>query len=235
MDTARQPPAVGTVLRPRARAAGRLERARAIVRAAAESLERRCYRFEQVCAHFCNRDAHTLQRAGHIHYGTPCHDLATLALFELARAGHEPVAVLCRVARWLQPVKYQCGIELWIAGAAYHVGFGVTSTRFAPGRFVPAGHRSHVLRAPYPRSLWGAPLLRCFGLCSPEQVDRAIAGHHHRRHLRSYRGSTRPWRWRRAERRALARFARGDDPWLLTPGRWRAARADGSPLVAVFG
>lgn len=201
-----------------------------ILREAAEALERRLYRFEEITARFCTRSAAELLAEGHLHYATPCHDLCTLALARLRARGFEVVPVLCRIARWFQPVKFQCGLELVLGGERWYAGFSVTTNRLARGRFVPTRYRTHVVRARPEAAPAGAPLLAYFGLEGPAALDQLFAGHRLARHLQSYRHTTSRWRFARAHQRALAKAGRDTTGELLTPGRWNPLRADGGAL-----
>ncbi len=203
-------------------------RAAAIVGELLEAIERRVYRFEEIVARFCNRNAAQIVSEGHIHFGTPCHDLCTLAMARLRVCGFSPVAVLCRIARPWRPVKFQCGLELTLDGRAVYLGFGVSSNRMAPGRFVPTRRRTHVWRAPAQAAELGAPLLAHFGIADLEQLERLVAGHRLELHLRSYRWSARVRAHARALRRARRKRVRDRTGELFCLGRWAALRADGS-------
>jgi hypothetical protein len=198
---------------------------RATVERALERVERRCYAEPDVRRRFCCRSAEEVLADGHIHYATPCHDLSTVAAAALRAEGLRPVPVLCRIRRFFQPIKFQCGLELEVDGAPHYLGFSVTTNRLAPGRFVVARSRTHVFRAAPDAAPAGAPFLASFGIAAPADVDRAIAGHDLERHLRSYRATTAPRAFARARRRALERAASRDEVGLLAPGPW-------APLVA---
>ena len=204
-----------------------IEAARATLRWLVSRVERRLYRYEEICASFCRRSAAEVLRDGFIHFATPCHDLATLAGALLRLAGFRPVPVLCRIERFLRPVKFQCGLELVLAGAPYYVGFSVTTNRLAPGRFVPVRSRTQVLRAAHDAAPVGAPHLRFFGIRSPCEVDRVIEGHVLARHLRSYRRTASRRAFDRAWRRAREKFEADGGMELLGAGIWRAVGADG--------
>lgn len=176
---------------------------RRIVTDLATRVERRLYRYEDVRAKFCCRSAAEVLADGHVHYATPCHDLTTAAGFLLREAGFRPVPVLCRIERFLQPVKFQCGLELDLGGEPYYVGFSVTTNRVARGRFVPGRSRTEVLRARPDAAPPGAPHLAFFGLESPRGVDRLFPGHDLERHLRSYRATVSRRRFERARRKAI--------------------------------
>jgi hypothetical protein len=199
-----------------------LERLQGVVGEVIARVERRCYTEVNVRRTFCRRTAEEILRDGHIHYGTPCHDLTTVAAAALREAGYRPVPVLCRIKRLLQPVKFQCGLEVEDGADSYYVGFSVTTNRVARGRFVAARSRTDVLRADPAAAGAGAPLLAFFGIGSPAEVDRAIRGHDLERHLRSYRKTTRPGAYKSARARALRKSASSGAPeeGLIGPGRW---------------
>ncbi len=207
-------------------AAGReAARARRILEEVAATLERRLYRFPEVRERFCCRSAARLLEEPHVHYATPCHDLATLAAFRLREAGFRPVPVLCRIERFFQPVKFQCGLELNLDGEPWTVGFSVTTNRFARGRFVPERSRTHVLRAAWDAAPPEAPHLAFFGLRSPADVDALFEGHRLERHLRWYRRTISRRAFERARRRALEKALGPEAGELLGPGRFVAKGA----------
>ncbi len=211
-----------------------LARARAIALDVLDRVERRCYGETEIRQAFCRRSAAEVFRDGHVHFGTPCHDLVTAAGAELRAAGFRPVPVLCRIKRFLRPVKFQCGLELDLGGDPFYLGFSVTVNRLAPGRFVPAGGRTDVYRADPEAAPPGAPHLLFFGIGSPEELDRAIAGHKLEKHLRTYRGTASLAAFASARARAheKAAAARPGEDWLLGPGRWAPA---GTPAAASVG
>jgi hypothetical protein len=198
------------------------------VRGVVEAVERRLYSFEEVCGRFCNRSAREILEDGHIHFATPCHDLCTLAMERLSAHGFEPVPVLSRIHRWFQPVKFQCGIEMRLDRVAVYVGFSVSTNRLAPGRFVPIGGRTHVVRARHDSAPRGAPFLAFFDVRHPAELDVLFHGHALPRHLRTYRGSTRRRAFDRACQRAWQKLQEDGSGELLSEGRWRAVRADGT-------
>lgn len=202
-----------------------LRTVREIVAHAATTIERRLYAFEDVCARFCCRTGAEVAADGHIHYATPCHDLATLAGEMLRGAGFQPVPVLCRIHRVFQPVKFQCGLELELAGEAWYVGFSVTTSRVARGRFAPGRSRTAVLRAAWDAAPAGAPHLSFFGVESPAGVDRLFAGHDLAKHLRSYRAGATLRAFERARRRALEKENGPDKAELCGAGRFVAKGA----------
>jgi hypothetical protein len=198
---------------------------RRIVAAVASGIERRLYAFEDVAARFCNRSAAEILAQGHVHYATPCADLSTAAGLRLREAGFRPVPVLCRIRRLFQPVKFQCGLELELDGAPWYVGFSVTTSRLARGRFAPGRSRTHVLRAAWDAAPPGAPHLAFFGLDSPAGVDGLFRGHDLARHLRSYRATTAPSAFERARRRAEEKLGGADRAELCGAARFVARGA----------
>ena len=200
-------------------------RVRALVAAESAAIERRLYVFDDVVARFCCRGADEVRAHGSIHYATPCHDLATVVAQRLRRAGLRPTLVLCRIRRLFQPVKFQCGIELDLAGEPWYVGFSVTTTRLARGRFVAGKSRTDVLRAPCEAAPEGAPHLAAFGCGSPREVDRLFRGHDLDRHLASYRATTSVRAFERARRRAEEKLGGPDAAELLGPARFVAKGA----------
>lgn len=193
-------------------------RARAIVVTVAEAIERRLYSYEDVRGRFCRRSAAEMLSERHVHYATPCHDLATVAGYLLREEGFRPVPVLCRIERFLQPTKFQCGLELSIEGEPWYIGFSVTTSRFARGRFVPERSRREVLRAAWDAAPPGAPHLAFFGARSPADVDAIFPGHDLERHLRSYRRTTTKRAFERARRRAIEKSRGPEAAELCGPG-----------------
>ncbi|MFC1707561.1 hypothetical protein ACFL59_12230 [Planctomycetota bacterium] len=192
-----------------------------------DHVERRLYSFDDLCDAFCRRSAWDLLRDPHIHFATPCHDLATVALGLLLEAGATVTPVLARIKRPLQPVKFQCGLELVAGQSPYYAGFSITTNRVAPGRMVAEGARTEVHRANHGAAPRGAPFLAFFGLSSPHELDGFLRGHRLSRHLRSYRPTTRPRAFERARKRALAKCDADRSGELLGPGSWRRVGAGG--------
>lgn len=207
-------------------------RAREAVRTASESVERHAYTPAAMEQTFCNRNAQELLAGGHIHYGTPCADLCTLAQFFLIREGLRPTAVLCEIARWLQPVKFQCGLELTLDTKPYYVGFSVTTNRLAPGVFASHSRRPRIVRttklAPP-----GAPFLANFNLASPAQVSEIFPRHNLSRHLASYRPTTKQRALEVAHGRTLEKFRADTTGHLITPGLWASTQASWGPAPAI--
>jgi hypothetical protein len=199
-----------------------VERARAVVSEVLARVERRWWPRERVREAFCRRDAREVLVEGAIHFGTPCCDLSSAAGLALREAGFLPVPVLCRIHRWFQPVKFQCGLELTLDGAPFHLGFSVTTNRLAPGRFVPVRSRTDVLRADPRAAAPGAPHLRFFGVERIEDLDRAIRGHRLPKHLASYDATASARAFAAARAKAVEKAAAGGIG-LLGAGAWADA------------
>jgi len=199
-----------------------LDRARAVTASLIERVERRCLSVALLRANFCNRSGAQVLRDGAIHFGTPCCDLSSAAGLLLREAGFAPVPVVCRIKRFFQPVKFQCGLELTLDGAPFHLGFSVTTNRLAPGRYVPERSRTDVLRARSDAAPPDAAHLAYFGIREPADIDTLIRGHHLEKHLKSYDVTASPSAYAKARAKAFAKAAEGGIG-LLGPGRWADA------------
>lgn len=194
------------------------------------AVARRVYTYRELCGRFCKRSAREVLEEGHIHFAAPCHDLASVAGVLLREAGIRAVPVLVGVHRLLQPIKFQCGLELEGAEGPLYIGFSVTTTRLAPGRFAFTQSRRELVRASAGAAK-GGPLLACFGLESPGELGRLVPGYRIGRHLRSFRSTTALRAFEAARERTLEKLERDGGLELVGEGRWEARRADGRAVV----
>jgi hypothetical protein len=208
-----------------------VDRARSVLLGVVESLTRGQYTYEQVRATYCRRSAQELLADGHVHFATPCHDFATVAMLRLTEAGFAPTPALLPIRRWLRPLKFQVGLELTLDGDRYYVGASTTTNRLAPGRFVPTRSRPFVHRACAADAPPGAALLRFFGIedlsVETDRLRELLPGYDHEADLRSHRSFASPSAFEKAYARALEKFRSDGGAEILGVGTWRLeARPD---------
>jgi len=175
-----------------------------------------------VRAGYCSRSPSRIAAEGTLIYTAPCADLSSLVAVGLEASGLRPTLVLTGIARPLQPVKFQSGLEVDLDGATWVVGFGIAATYLYAGRFVETPRRPLVFRArPEGRLDPDVPFLEHFEPDGRAGVARRVAGYDLERDLRDHarRQGRLRFAWTRRKARSAARARR---PGRLADagGRW---------------
>lgn len=188
----------------------------ALVRWAANAPLRGHWAAERQRAEFCARTPAQIRADGTLDWTAPCHDLVSLLAPALIQAGLAPTLVLGGIRRPLQPVKFQCGLELVLPGTGtVVVGFGVSCAWLYPGRFEATRRRPWVERTA-PLEAWDEqrPLLTWFEPEGRAALARRFAGYDPPRHLQQHLSWSRSLlRWWLARRKAR------DAAYATRPGR----------------
>src|SRR5207237_297696 len=109
--------------------------------------------------------------------------------------------VLGGIRRAFRPVKFQCGLELEIAGATWVVGFGVGRSVLYEGRFQPTSRRPWVFRRRPAELSLDRRFLSYFDDAGREGLARVVPGYDLERALRDHVRRSGPLAFRLARRR----------------------------------
>jgi hypothetical protein len=194
---------------------------RALVRWAANAPLRVRWSPDRVRAGYCARAPRALLEDGELCFTAPCADLSSLVAVALADLGLRPALVLAGIRRPLSHVKFQCGLEVDLAGERWVVGFGVSSTYLYRGRFEETRRRPWVFRAQPARVDDATPFLAHFEAEGRAGVARRVPGYDLERDL-AWHAARQGWlRHALARRRAASEArARTDGRLDAAAGRW---------------
>ncbi|MCA8922353.1 MAG: hypothetical protein KDD82_11125 [Planctomycetes bacterium] len=183
-----------------------------LVRQASAAVQRATWPRERTRASYCRRSPRQVLREGELLFTAPCAELSSLTALGLLEAGLAPTLVLTAIQRALQPVKFQCGLELELEGERWVIGFAIAASYCYRGHFVETKRRPLVLRYDAARVDPERPFLEWLLPGGFDEVASVIPGYDLATDVAQHarRGASR-WRyaWSRRKAADAGRAARG--------------------------